>query len=853
LSASRPPTATDGLRRFAATTPGAISPPSTEGCPGRPLRSVTVDDDLLGAVLERLDATGAAAEVERLLLAALDGDEALASALDSPGSYSGRPVRERPSEAGEGAARAYLASVTVTGFRGIGPAATLALAPGPGLTVVCGRNGSGKSSFAEGIEVLLTGGLRRFEHRSEVWKEGWRCLHGPPAAEVTAQVVVEGHKAPVTVRRTWEAGAGLEAGRVDGLDGLGWEEGLRWFRPFLTHSELESMLGAPKALHDQLNDILGLDDLSDAARRLATARLAADKTAKAPKDALPALRARLDSLDDERATTALAALGKKPDLDVLEALAAGRAGPEIGGGLGALDNLSRLPAPDPAALAATGDALTAAADRLDELAGGHAAEAAATASLLDAALDHYRRHGPGDCPVCAAPDRLDPAWQAATEAAVTRLRAEAADLDTATRAAAAALGAARAMVSEPPDALRAGPDVGVERSEALDAWTAWAATPAIDGGPGGLRAWASHLAGPGVAVIPAVAGVRDAAAAEGERRADRWAPVAAELAAWCVRARRADAGSAGLAALKKTEAWLKAANDQIRNDRLRPFASQTVALWSKLRQESNVDLTALRLAGSNTHARVDFDVTVDGNSAAALGVMSQGEVNALALSVFLPRATMPASPFRFLVIDDPVQAMDPSKVDGLAQVLADVAADRQVVVFTHDDRLPDAVRRLGLDARIIGVTRRPGSMVALHPAGDPCGQLLKDARSLTRGDGVPAPVARRVIPTLCRSAIETVCNDVTRRRRLAAGAAHDDVEAALADADKLTKKAALAIFDDPDRGGDVLAWLRDRIGPWAATTYQSVNRNAHGDDGFDAARLVGNTEDLAAQLRDRLP
>jgi predicted HAD superfamily Cof-like phosphohydrolase len=32
--------------------------------------------------------------------------------------------------------------------------------------------------------------------------------------------------------------------------------------------------------------------------------------------------------------------------------------------------------------------------------------------------------------------------------------------------------------------------------------------------------------------------------------------------------------------------------------------------------------------------------------------MSQSEVNALALSVFLPRARLPASPFRFLVIDD---------------------------------------------------------------------------------------------------------------------------------------------------------------------------------------------------------
>jgi hypothetical protein len=72
-----------------------------------------------------------------------------------------------------------------------------------------------------------------------------------------------------------------------------------------------------------------------------------------------------------------------------------------------------------------------------------------------------------------------------------------------------------------------------------------------------------------------------------------------------------------------------------------------------LRQESNVDLGAIRLAGSATQRRVELDVSVDDAPGSALGVMSQGEVNALALSVFLPRATLPASPFRFLVLDDP--------------------------------------------------------------------------------------------------------------------------------------------------------------------------------------------------------
>src|SRR5690349_18485238 len=56
----------------------------------------------------------------------------------------------------------YVASITVRGFRGVGDAARLVFRPGPGLTLVVGRNGCGKSSFAEGLELLLTGSTSRF-------------------------------------------------------------------------------------------------------------------------------------------------------------------------------------------------------------------------------------------------------------------------------------------------------------------------------------------------------------------------------------------------------------------------------------------------------------------------------------------------------------------------------------------------------------------------------------------------------------------------------------------------------------------------------------------------------------------
>ncbi|MFD0788347.1 hypothetical protein ACFQZ8_30915, partial [Micromonospora azadirachtae] len=186
---------------------------------------------------------------------------------------------------------------------------------------------------------------------------------------------------------------------------------------------------------------------------------------------------------------------------------------------------------------------------------------------------------------------------------------------------------------------------------------------------------------------------------------------------------------ATLVRLKAARAWLKDAAAQLRNERLAPFAEHSQRIWAQLRQESNVELGAMTLEGNNTRRKVVFPVSVDGaDNGTALGVMSQGEMHALGLATFLPRGCAAESPFRFIVVDDPVQSMDPAKVDGLARVLAELAEQRQVVVFTHDTRLPDAIGRLGLGkARIVEVTRAERSVVTLRPASDPVTRYLDDA------------------------------------------------------------------------------------------------------------------------------
>jgi hypothetical protein len=239
---------------------------------------------------------------------------------------------------------------------------------------------------------------------------------------------------------------------------------------------------------------------------------------------------------------------------------------------------------------------------------------------------------------------------------------------------------------------------------------------------------------------------------------------------------------------------------------------------------------------------------VDGVEGAALGVMSQGELHALALSLFIPRATLPESPFRFIVIDDPVQSMDPSRVDGLARVLESAAKDRQVVVFTHDDRLPEAVRRLGIGATVLEVYRRENSAVEVRKGRDPVARHIEDAMAVAQTEGLPAAAAKRVIPGLCRLALEAASAEAVRRRRLGRGERHADVEDLLAGCSKTTTYIAFALLDDPQRTGEVMPRL-NRESPAAADLLRMLNEGAHGVEVGARVGLVRETEKLARWLQ----
>jgi hypothetical protein len=111
--------------------------------------------------------------------------------------------------------------------------------------------------------------------------------------------------------------------------------------------------------------------------------------------------------------------------------------------------------------------------------------------------------------------------------------------------------------------------------------------------------------------------------------------------------------------------------------------------------------------------------------------------------------------------------------------------------------LAQAVRQLNIPASILEVTRRTGSTVQLRTCLDPVEQALQDAKALAADDSLPPEVAGRVVPGLCRTAVEAAFTETIWRQQLRAGRRHNEIEEALEAARvRLNLLAALALTGD---------------------------------------------------------
>ena len=92
-----------------------------------------------------------------------------------------------------------------------------------------------------------------------------------------------------------------------------------------------------------------------------------------------------------------------------------------------------------------------------------------------------------------------------------------------------------------------------------------------------------------------------------------------------------------------------------------------------------------------------LNATSFGTRMSAAANLSECQLNCLGLSMWLMRATTPASPFGFVLLDDPVQSMDDDHTEAF---IADVVPHlldhhgKQVIVLSHVKRITERLREL---------------------------------------------------------------------------------------------------------------------------------------------------------------
>ncbi|MEV0842004.1 AAA family ATPase [Actinocatenispora sera] len=806
--------------------------------------------NVINTVVGRVQASGLSMRAASMVRAALLGDAELQAVLAGekpPDSAVSGTDPDRPAPHG-----VYLTGITVMGFRGIGPEATLRLTPEPGLTVVCGRNGTGKSSFAEAAELVLTGENMRWSLRSKDWQDGWHNLHVDATRRISVSFVAADEGAGLT-QRTWPAGAKYHGFSTEHeyrrgkVADLGWRDAMKRYRPFLSAAEFDALLrSTPSQMYDAFAGLLGLSELAEAEKRLSKAKSERGAVADAPRKELAALRRALDNCPDARAAEARQILGTTdPDVPALTKLVQGT-GRSTDPNEAALRTMAAWQLPERGQVTALTTGLAATAAKQSGLAATAAGNAGTMAQLLRLALD-YQHGEPGcACPICGQ-SVLDDRWRHSAHARLAESVATSDALQQARQEVVKQLRTVETLVATPPPVPVVISECGAALSDAHRGWKQLVSS-------GDATRIAAGAEAAYVTLYTAATAVRAAAERALGKRDEVWQPMAARLAAWVERARQAEYAAADRTALGDAKEWLAATAGEFRRERLAPLADRAKQIWRDLGQDSSIQLEDLDLVGDagSTKRKLKCLVHVDGTSCQGFSVASQGELHGLALSLFLPRATSEDSPFRFLVIDDPVQAMDPTRVHRLAVLLAEEAKRCQIVVFTHDDRLPEAVRSLQLgNATIQQVSRKEGSVIQFDDCSDPVQRYLDDAKAVLRDHQVSERSRTVAAAGLARDALEACAQRTFRHRELSRGRTHEEVEERLSETQRTKEFLALAL-EVPERGLAAKLATLDPAGTVAdpLLVCNALNAGAHDDMAWLNREWPRSMDDLVQAAGD---
>jgi recombinational DNA repair ATPase RecF len=632
----------------------------------------------------------------------------------------------------------FLSRLEVGGFIGIGhPPVPIELESRPGLTIVTARNGVGKSSLALALRHLLAGAPIREAVDADLGVL-WNNLHSASRhvrgvfreQETGAEVaLLDGGQGPRQVR---------EGGESEPIPAA-WTQATTMFEPVLIYSEVAVAMRDDAEVNDAWVKALAFEVLQaafaastriqDGLKPVATELRRARKELWTESDAqvralLPA-ETRLGSWDAEPMRDLAADFRARPRSTTL---------PEVSADLpGILTELS-------------------------ELVGGLARTRATASGRHLQLAELYRlalgQEGadPDPCPLCGSTDRD---WRRHV-----RERAEIvaeADEQRALRDRFAELRAAllTALPNKVQEAVR--PELAALAGEVDQRWEA--AHRRVVG-------WdLDALSGTDIQLVrhevDAAAGRHRDLVAATERQVGDQADDPRVLADRLDRFLRVWDANHGLwrrhKAATELSGWLRERIREARDLRSGELGQAAIELFTRLCPDGGAVLERyLPGGGVSKQQRMDARVRL-GTEAGGSELLSTGQRNALCLAAFLPRTLRDENPFRFLVLDDPVQAFDGERVAYLAEVLAGVAEHHQVVVFTHDERFPRELRSMGHAFTRIALDRSPDSTVSAERVSTPAGALLDDACKIAevrRKDDLDDRALAVASLSLCRQAVD---------------------------------------------------------------------------------------------------
>lgn len=654
----------------------------------------------------------------------------------------------------------FLRSLELRGHVGVGEVPlVLKFPPAAGIVVISARNGTGKTSAADGLRHVLSGGVSRKYELAEA------NLH---FSDRLIKAVVSNGPDDVTI-----GCRGSENVRWQMPDGTDqpvprdWNAAYAQFNPVLLYPEISPVIDKPGLLHEFLKGGLPLDVLTVLLELVDEVRTAGRAAQVRVKDAYNATLALTEGLAAAKTLVDLAKLhGSLPAPDQilnLRSLAAA---------------LPRSQAPRshlPREWVVDADAVERLSGAIRELQAarvavvpGAEAVQAALAGLVHGEGKHLEDLRAGDvCPVCGthaaswfetartAADRLKLELQALREAEGI-VRAQWRQFYATAFPSPLAADARKMLQQDFPNEIgglinrwdQLASQVATVQAETLstEALTAFAVESAL------IAAWYAEA--------------KAKVIANHEESADEWARVRQQIDQW-LRIVEQDRVSyaRGLHAErlgKVVEQWTR----DTRSALFDPISARVVEYWAELNNDSDLQVTQVKLSGGIRQARKVAISLAFGDTKVAPGpdapkVLSTGQRNALTLATYLPRATQPDSPFRFLVLDDPIHAFDGDRVRYLARVLGTLSKSYQIIVLTHDERLWHELRALGEHPLHIRLTRPPGSSstVQVKDVTYPGMGLLEDLERVL-GAEANKPLGTEaaqviMILTMCRQALDT--------------------------------------------------------------------------------------------------